>query len=100
MPEPILNGAGVVAGVRQSVAAAMPQHVAVNREGEQKTRAESLFGIAIQLTVLKMQYEEQDKDEAVQAALASIDHLIGTEFASSVDEIEQYSMGSYADRGV
>jgi hypothetical protein len=30
--KPILNGAGVVAGVGQGVAAAMPHHVAVDQE--------------------------------------------------------------------
>jgi hypothetical protein len=34
MPEPVPNGAGVMAGVGQGVAAAMPQHVGVHGEVE------------------------------------------------------------------
>ena len=42
MPEPILDGTGVVAGVGQSVTAAMPQHVAVHRKVEAGARADAL----------------------------------------------------------
>ena len=42
MPKPILNGAGVMPGVGQSVAAAMPQHVGVHGEIETSARADAL----------------------------------------------------------
>ncbi len=42
MPKPILNGAGVMPGVGQSVAAAMPQHAGVDREIEARARADAL----------------------------------------------------------
>jgi hypothetical protein len=34
MAEPVLDGPGIVPGVRQCVAAAMAEHVGVDREGE------------------------------------------------------------------
>ena len=42
MPEPVLDGAGVMAGVRQGVAAAMPQHVRVHGETKAGARADAL----------------------------------------------------------
>src|SRR5215475_8895744 len=43
MTEPILNGPGVVAGVRQCVAAAVAQHVGVHREIEAGAFAKALY---------------------------------------------------------
>jgi hypothetical protein len=42
MPEPVLNGASVVPGVGQGVAAALPQHVRVHGEIEAGARADAL----------------------------------------------------------
>jgi hypothetical protein len=42
VPEPVLNGAGVMAGVGQGVAAAVPQHVGVDGEIEAGARADAL----------------------------------------------------------
>jgi hypothetical protein len=61
----------------------------------QQTPAETLFGIGIQLTALKMQHEEWDRADAIQTALASIDRLIGSDFdATSQNEIEPHAMGN------
>jgi hypothetical protein len=42
MPEPILNCSRVVAGVGQSIAAGVPQHVDVNFEGKTGALADAL----------------------------------------------------------
>jgi hypothetical protein len=42
VPKPILNSAGVVAGVRQSITATMAQHVRVNREVEMSALTDAL----------------------------------------------------------
>ena len=42
MPKPILNSAGVVAGVGQSITATMAQHVRVNREVEMSALTDAL----------------------------------------------------------
>ena len=40
MPQPSLQGSGIVPGVRQREAAGMPQHVGMDRKGHARTLAE------------------------------------------------------------
>jgi hypothetical protein len=54
----------------------------------QQARAESLFGVGIKLGALQMQApEEEDWRCAVQATLADIDRLLGSDFSARVAKL-------------
>ena len=43
MPKPVLNSARVVASIRQGIAAGVPEHVAVNLEGQAGALTDALY---------------------------------------------------------